>query len=782
MIGKTISHYRIFEELGRGGMGVVYKAEDVKLKRTVALKCLHPELTKDSEAKQRFLIEARAAAALDHPNICAIHEIDEADGQTFIVMGYVEGQSLAEKIKNERLKIKEIVDIAIQIAEGLQAAHEHGIVHRDIKPANIMITKENRVKILDFGLAKLTGQTQLTKDNSTLGTVAYMSPEQLSGKQVDQRTDIWSFGVVLYKMLTGKLPFAGEYEQAIIYSILNEEPEPCGDLPLDLERIISKSLAKNPDERYQYAEEILADLRIVRRKLDKHSSFTPVGKTPSLTKRKTIFIFSIVLLLTLLTVLFFLRDKYISAEKKISRQQNNQWQNSIAVLPFEDLSREKDQTYFCDGVTDDIISKLSKIKKLKVINLLSVLRYRNSQKDLKTIGKELGVANILRGSLRKDGDLLHINVQLIKAQDGFNLWGDTYDFSMSNLFQIQEQLAAQIAEALQLHFSPKTLSEFEANRPKDLAIYEYSLKVKQLINAYLISNREDDFQRALKMIDKMIAIDSTDARPYVWYVWCYQNHFSMTGNTRDTSMVVKYIHKAFFMDPNQAETNACRAWEYFANGDYDNTFKSYQKALDINPNVPEINHVIGYNYYHLGLYKHALRFFQRAYALNPFYVLTSEVIAKTYVQLGDFQNAKLFFEKALDLAPKNASILLNYVTYLLRTGQQNKANDVLQKVEQFKPDFPWLNYYKSLYFAAVQNKEKALRIYKSPDAQVYALLGMNEKALDKLEEESYRNPYLSLVNNPFFDSLRKTHRFQKILAQRKKLYEEFQKKYGYLTP
>ena len=786
MIGKTISHYKILEELGRGGMGVVYKAEDVKLKRIVALKFLSSQAVGGAEEKTRFFHEAQAAAILDDSNICAVHEIEEWEGQLFIVMAYVEGQSLKEKIAAGPLKIEEAVDIAIQIAQGLQAAHEKGIVHRDVKPANILLTSKGQVRITDFGLAKISGRTKVTTTGTTLGTVAYMSPEQARGETVDHRSDIWSLGVVLYEMVTGQLPFKGEYEQAVFYSIMNEQPEPPTALrsgvPMELERIILKMLAKNPDERYQHMDELKTDLRIVQRQPHKLSPSKSTGEKPFRRKRKSILVTFVVLLFSLLLALFFLKGKFFPTENKISSQQNNWWQNSVAVLPFEDLSREKNQTYFCDGVTDDIISKLSKIKELKVINLLSVLRYRNSQKDLKTIGRELGVANILRGSLRKEGNLLHINVQLIKAENGFNLWGETYDFALSNLFQIQEQLATQIAEALQLHFSPQTLSDFVASRPKDLAIYEYSLKVKQLINTYLISNREEDFQRALKMIEKMIVIDSTDARPYVWYVWCYQNHFSMTGNAKDTSMVVKYIHKAFFLNPNQAETNACRAWEYFANGDYDNTFKSYQKALKINPNIPEINHVIGINYYELGLYRHALHFFQRAYALNPFYVRASERIAQTYLQLGDLQHAKTFFEKAVELAPENASILLDYVIYLLRTGQQKKAHKVLQKAEQIKPDYPWLRYYKSLYFAAVQNKQKALEILKYPGAQIYALLGMKEEALKKLEKEPYNNPYLSLLNNPFFDNLRNDSRFQRILAQRKKLYEEFCKKYGYLSP
>jgi len=268
MISKAISHYKIIEKLGEGGMGVVYKAEDTKLKRTVALKFLPPEFSRDSEAKERFIHEARAAASLSHPNICTIYEVDESENQLFIAMEYIEGKSLKEKVKTHPLKFKEALDIATQIAEGLKDAHAKNMVHRDVKPANIMLTESGQIKIMDFGLAKLTGQTRLTKEGTTLGTVAYMSPEQARGESVDQRTDIWSLGVVLYEMISGQIPFKGEYEPAIVYSILNDDPEPLTALrtgvPMDLERIVSKLLEKDPAHRYQHIDELPVDLEVIR--------------------------------------------------------------------------------------------------------------------------------------------------------------------------------------------------------------------------------------------------------------------------------------------------------------------------------------------------------------------------------------------------------------------------------------------------------------------------------------------------------------------------------------
>ena len=287
MIGKTISHYKILAELGRGGMGVVYKAEDTKLKRTVALKFLPPALTGDPDAKERFVHEARAASILDHPNICTIHEINETeDGQVYIAMACYEGETLKEKTARGPLKLEEALDIASHIAQGLAKAHNQGIVHRDIKPANIFLTADGQVKIMDFGLAKSRGQTRLTKTDTTLGTFAYMSPEQARGEDVDPRTDLWSLGVVLHEMIAGRLPFKGDYEQAVIYSILNEDPEPLTavrtGVPMELERIVGRCLQKNPALRYQTAADFAADLRVLKQTSEAPSTVSRMTDAPGI--------------------------------------------------------------------------------------------------------------------------------------------------------------------------------------------------------------------------------------------------------------------------------------------------------------------------------------------------------------------------------------------------------------------------------------------------------------------------------------------------------------------
>jgi len=379
MIDKLISHYKIIEELGRGGMGVVYKAEDTKLKRNVALKFLPPELTRDPEARQRFIHEAQAASSLDHNNVCTIYEIDETEeGQTLIAMACYEGETLKGKIQRGSLKIEEAIDIAIQVVQGLTKAHERGIVHRDIKPGNILITEDGVVKIIDFGLAKLAGRVKITKTGTTIGTVAYMSPEQSRGQEVDHRTDIWSLGVILYEMVTGQLPFKGEYEQAVVYSIMNEEPEPISGMDTECERIIRKALTKSSEERYQYVEEILADLKSLRKKIEAE----------------------------------ILEKQFRKTKPK----------PSIAVLYFRNMSADPEQEFFCEGMAEEIINSLTQIKDLQVAARTSAFTFKGREADIREIGRKLNVDKILEGSVRKVGNRLRIMAQLINVEDGYHLW------------------------------------------------------------------------------------------------------------------------------------------------------------------------------------------------------------------------------------------------------------------------------------------------------------------------------------------------------------------------
>ena len=454
MIGKTISHYQILEKLGGGGMGVVYKARDLKLDRLVALKFLSPHFNMDEEGKQRFIQEAKAASALDHPNICNIHEINETDdGQLFIAMAYYEGETLKDKIKDYHevaamRKIKETVNIAIQIAQGLSIAHQKGIVHRDIKPANIMISDDGMVKILDFGIAKLAGTTRVTMEGTTKGTVSYMSPEQLRGKEVDQRADIWSLGVLMYEMLSGEQPFKGDIDQAVIFSILNEEPESISKLQAgissELELIIEKTLSKNPAARYQKIEEVQYDLKELIEGYKVSGSRLIPRILVRLWRRHALLLTTIFLLLILIVIASFLIP--------LSRQPKDM-SKSIAVLPFKNLDPDPANEYFCDGITEDIITLLANIKNLKVTSHTSVIPYKNTAMNLKHIAEQLNVETILEGSVRRAGEQIRVVAQLVDASKDEHIWAETYNRELKDVFEIQSEVAEKIARALQVKIS-----------------------------------------------------------------------------------------------------------------------------------------------------------------------------------------------------------------------------------------------------------------------------------------------------------------------------------------
>ena len=398
--GTKLGPYEIVSELGRGGMGVVYTAHDPRLDRQVAIKLLPPDLTRDATAKRRFLQEAKAASALDHPNICNIHEINEtADGQLYLVMAHYEGETLKERIARGPLALDDAIDIATQVGQGLAKAHEAGIVHRDIKPANLMVTADGTVKILDFGLAKLAGTEGITQTGTTVGTVAYMSPEQARGQEVDHRTDIWSLGVVLYEMLAGEPPFQGENLLSLSHAILEREQPTLSGPSSSAQTIVTKALSKDRGQRYQTVSDLLGELR------KRQGSPTVVG----------------------------------SSQPDVP---------SIAVLPFADMSQEKDQDYFCEGLAEELIDALARLDGLRVVARTSSFRFKGRGHDLREVGEKLNVKTVLEGSVRKVGNRLRINAQLINTADGYHMWSERYDRDMEDVFAVQDEIAGSVVEKL----------------------------------------------------------------------------------------------------------------------------------------------------------------------------------------------------------------------------------------------------------------------------------------------------------------------------------------------
>jgi serine/threonine protein kinase len=475
MIGKTISHYKVLEKLGEGGMGEVYLAEDTKLNRKVALKFLPAQYSSDESFKARFKREAQAAAALNHPNIITIHEVSEYKGRPYIAMEYVEGESLKDLTARKELSVHEIMDITLQISNGLAVAHQSGIVHRDVKPQNILIGKDSRVRICDFGLAKTRRDIMLTQAGSTLGTVAYMSPEQAQGKEVDHRSDIFSLGVVLYEMITGQLPFKGEHEAAVIHSIVNDTAEPLtrykSEVPEGLQKTVSKAMEKDLQTRYQHVDELAADLRKLKMELESTKTLQSTGKiTPS-----------------------------------------------IAVLPFANLSADPEQEYFCDGMAEDIINALTQLEGLRVVARTSAFAFKGKHEDIREIGRKLSVGTLLEGSVRKAGGRVRITAQLINVADGYHLWSDRFDRDLSDVFAIQDEISLAIVDELKVKLLGDEKEKMLKRYTQNLEAYDLYLKGRYHWNR----RTPEALNKAMAHFEQVIRKDPDYALVYAGLADCY---------------------------------------------------------------------------------------------------------------------------------------------------------------------------------------------------------------------------------------------------------------------
>jgi len=559
MVGENISHFRITAEIGKGGMGVVYQAEDTQLGRTVALKFLPPHLTSDPDAKSRFITEARTASALDHPALCTIHEIGETDdGQLFIAMGYYEGETLKERLQRETLDVKSALDIVRRLAEGLAEAHSRDIVHRDVKPANIFLCANGQVKLLDFGVAKLVGGTGLTQAGQIIGTAAYMSPEQATGDPIDHRVDIWALGVVLREMITGRSPFEAEFVQSSMYLIMQQVPEPLAgdykDVTPELDRVMARMLAKKADERYQRLEHFLADLDAVL------EGGVPAGsgKGLRLSLRKSVTVTAILLALGGAAWMVFGPDDSPPTSVK-----------SVAVLPCVDREETAETSWFSEGVTDDLIMKLAGLGSLRVINPMSVQEYKDTDKPLARIAEELHVDLLLRSTVAQNGDSLRFSAQLIAPKTGEIVWANNYEQGIRDISRLWGTVAAEIAAATKTDLTLEETSRVARTRPVDPQAYRAYQQGRQ---AWKLSSKKslltaiEEFEAAVA-IDPDFALGFTglaDAHAsfgqpavhmgtgtYADLLTIYDRHMELAGEA---------VEQALKIDPNLPEAHATRGF------------------------------------------------------------------------------------------------------------------------------------------------------------------------------------------------------------------------------
>jgi non-specific serine/threonine protein kinase len=598
LIGRNVCHYTVVRRLGSGGMGVVYEAEDVRLGRRVALKFLPSELGEDVPALERFRREARAASALNHPGICTIYEIEEHERQHFIVMELLEGQTLAQLMTGRSpFELENLLSVGIQIADALESAHARGIVHRDIKPDNVFVNARGQVKILDFGLARIEGGRQgtdgtvsrletlparddLTTPGTAMGTVSYMSPEQARGQVVDARTDLFSLGTVLYQMATGTLPFPGETTAVVFDAILNREPRQAAELnpnlPPELGRILDKAFEKDRTLRYQSATDLKTDLNRLKRDIDS--------------------------------------GRRRAAEKSDSRGgAARPTEKSIAVLYFENLSGAKEDEYFRDGITEDIITELSKIKGLNIFSRPTVLAYRDRPVTPAQIGQQLGAAYVLAGSLRRSGSRLRINAQLVDTHTDFPLWSERYDREMKDVFEVQDEIARKIAEAFRVALTPQEEAALAAKPTENLQAYDLYLRGK----SYARRLTRQDFEFALQMFDNAVALDPNFALAYAAIAnVSAQNYYNYGRDPVWLDRALAASRKAVALHPRLPEVLVAQAWILYAGGQHDEASRCVRQAIERKSDCEGAYYLLGRALFASGRYQELANLAEAALAAS----------------------------------------------------------------------------------------------------------------------------------------------------------------------
>ena len=712
--GQMINHYKIVAAIGAGGMGEVYLAEDTRLERRVALKFLPAHLTEDERYLRRFEQEARAVAALSHPNVCMIHEVIETgDGRHCIVMEYVDGMTLSDSLKEKPLTVREALDIAIQVSSALSAAHLAGIVHRDIKLENIMLRRDGYVKILDFGLAKLTDKNWSGVDNEAatrmlntspgvvMGTVYYMSPEQARGLPVDERTDIWSLGVVLYEMICGSHPFTGATPTDVIISIAEREPEPLTkcvpEAPVQLEEIVQKALAKKREDRYQTADDLQRDLRSLSRELEFQSELGEVkrstGRFPALetnrdqirvdhfkwTSRRMLILAAIVtglIITTLIAVRSYRNGSTQAPSSKIT---------SVAVLPMTNVSGDPAQDYFVDGVTETLIAGLAKVGELRVMPRTSVMQYRNAPKALTDIARELNVDAVIQGSVQRIADRVQIKVELIQPSTDRHLWSENYDRELRDVLTIQNEVAKAVTQAVQIKLTQQEQLRLAGSRQIDPVAYDYFLRGKY----YLGRQTKDDNLKAIEMLDKAVAADSNFAAAHaelaqacVWRLFLFAPE---ERNLEEKAFVA--VEKALSLDPDLAEAHLARGrllWTPSNNFPHDKAIQEYRRAINLNPSLDEAHHQLALVYSHVGLLEEAQQELEQTLIINP-----SNHLAR--YRVGETMLFQCRYEQALTVLRKvppevNPALVGHQIAYVLFSlGKKEEASET---VKEFLKKYP----------------------------------------------------------------------------------------------
>jgi serine/threonine protein kinase/Tfp pilus assembly protein PilF len=758
LIGETVSHYKILKKLGGGGMGVVYEAEDLNLKRHVALKFLPEELITTPEMLERFRREAQSASALNHPNICTIHEIGEHEGRPFIAMEMMEGKTLKHTISDIPMEIDQVLDLGAQIADALDAAHVKKIIHRDIKPANIFVTERGQAKVLDFGLAKQTAEIDsdtsmptastphhITKSGSTMGTIAYMSPEQARGKELDARSDLFSFGTVLYEMVTGTLPFNGKTTGEMLEAIFTQDPPAAVRLnpkiPEKLEEIISKAMEKDRNLRYQSAAEMRTDLQRLKR--DTSMSHTVRSSAPGMitqvpAPKKTGFWIALATISVVLiaAAMFYFGRQTKVAEQKAEAPASPTAKTAIAVLPFKNMSADKDQEYFSDGLTEELTDILAKNKNLRVISRTSAFSFKGKETDIKTIAQKLNVTHILEGSVRKAGNQLRVTAQLIEVATDSHLWSDSYDRQMENIFAVQDDIATSVANALKVTLEGTQSPKTQQKNPDAYNAY--------LQGRYFYDRRsKEDLEKAVDYYEQALRIDPNYARAWAGLsrVHARQADGGYVPVEESYSKAKKEAQKALDLDPNLADAYAAISW-IKRNYDWDWTAADVasKRSLELEPTSVDAITNAALLDLSLGRFDEGIVHSRKAIELDPLSATAYNRLAFLNYYAGRISECETAFRKVMELNPQRPAV--HYLLGLVYL-EQSKSQEALAEIQK-EPDPIWRGQGLAIVHYALGNKKESdvlLTEYIKENqfssafqiAELYAYRGETDNAFEWLE-------------------------------------------------